>query len=370
MFVEGPLDVAAVASLEREDLVPLAPCGTALTEEQLELVRTAGGDLGHAVFLFDSDTSGREATVRAWERLTPREAASAAGARLPGVKDPGELVEVGRAEELNRALRYPGPLTYDVIDHVVASNTHGDVTPALAVALARRLAGAVTRLPEDPDTRGYLAAVLSRHLAEETVREILAEARTPAPSMAEDASTADAPTRELAPRAPFVNGDVQVWLERQADLISDRLDALVADVEGPTPPLWARRLYRPPPDAKTLAVWRASVRDVAAYRDRYAITGTDPLGPDSDRDAGVQERAHRVAAAALSRITPPPTSGPSTADDSALDALHRRRGLARTQAARALEAARRTHEQTTRTRPTERPIYPQDPHPSGPEIGV
>ncbi|WP_180359823.1 MobF family relaxase [Miniimonas arenae] len=369
VFVEGPLDVAAVASLQREDLVPLAPCGTALTEEQLDLVRTASGDLGRAVLLFDSDPSGREATVRAWERLTPREAASAAGARLPGVKDPGELLETGRAEELDRALRYPGPLTYDVIDHVVDTNTHGDVTPERAVALARRLADALTRLPEDPDTDEYLTAVLSRHLAEETVREILAEARTPVPSMAGDASTADAPTRQVAPRAPFVDGDVQAWLERQVDLISDRLDALVADVEGPTPPAWTRRLYRPPADARTLAVWRASVRDVAAYRDRYAITGTDPLGPGPEGGAGVQERAYRIAAAALTRVVPPPTAERST-DDSELDALRRRRELARIQAARAAEAAHRANELTAPASPAQPLISPPDSQPSGPGMRI
>ncbi|WP_304595776.1 MobF family relaxase [Miniimonas sp. S16] len=383
VFVEGPLDVAAIATLGREDLVPLAPCGTALTDEQLDLVRGAGGDVGNAVFLFDSDKSGREATVRAWERLTPTEAATAAGARVYGAKDPGELVETGRASELDLALRYPGQLTHDVIDHVVATNTTPDLEVEQAIALTRHLAGALARLPENPETDVYVATVLAEHLAAETVHEILTQARTPAAATAGDldedtSTTATTIAVVVAPPERMVDPEVRAWLERHAELISNRLDALVADVEGPTPPAWSRRLYRPPADAKTLAVWQASVREIAAYRDRYAITGTDPLGPAPDRHEGVQDRAYQAAAAALTRITPPPqadTAPPSptaTAQEVQLEALRRQRELARIEAARQAEAARHAQEQVqTPTAPAPLPVHlrPPGPHHSGPRLG-
>ena len=109
-----------------------------------------------------------------------------------------------------------------------------------------------------------------------------------------------------------VNDEIRDWLGRHADLISDRLDSLVTNVEGPTPPEWSRELYRPPADARTLATWRSAMRRVVAYRDRYSITGPDPLGPLVD-DKGVQRRARAEATAALAAVKPATKPEPATA---------------------------------------------------------
>ncbi len=109
-----------------------------------------------------------------------------------------------------------------------------------------------------------------------------------------------------------VNDEIRDWLGRHADLISDRLDSLVTNVEGPTPPEWSRELYRTPADARTLAKWRSAMRSVAAYRDRYSITGPDPLGPLVD-DKGVQRRARAEATAALAALKPATKPEPATA---------------------------------------------------------
>jgi len=41
---------------------------------------------------------------------------------------------------------------------------------------------------------------------------------------------------------------------------------------------WVRRLGPPPTNPARRAVWQQQVRTIAAYRDRYSITGSDPLG--------------------------------------------------------------------------------------------
>ena len=91
------------------------------------------------------------------------------------------------------------------------------------------------------------------------------------------------------------------WLNRQADLIAECLDALVADVHT-IAPVWARALTLPPQGADEQQVWRSHMRALVAYRDRYAITGVDPLGPEPGD--GAQRDAYRDAATALTGLTP------------------------------------------------------------------
>jgi DNA primase len=67
-LVEGPLDAIAVSCAGR---VGVAPCGTALTAAQVELLSWAMPDLGStgAVVAFDQDRAGRAAAVRAYPLL-------------------------------------------------------------------------------------------------------------------------------------------------------------------------------------------------------------------------------------------------------------------------------------------------------------
>lgn len=97
-------------------------------------------------------------------------------------------------------------------------------------------------------------------------------------------------------RAPIQHGSVDsavvAWMGRQADLMADRLDQLVehARTEGPS---WTAGL--------DLADDQA-LREVVAYRDRYAITSTHPLG-GHHAARGAQKRAGDSAAVALARLT-------------------------------------------------------------------
>lgn len=68
---------------------------------------------------------------------------------------------------------------------------------------------------------------------------------------------------------------------------------------------WARRLGTPPTDATELEGWRAAIATVAAYRDRYKVTGDLSLGGGASNDAKSQtvigQRAPLSEAIELSR---------------------------------------------------------------------
>ncbi len=48
---------------------------------------------------------------------------------------------------------------------------------------------------------------------------------------------------------------------------------------------WAAALVAPPKDEWAAATWRRFARTVAAYRDRYGITGPAPLGAPAENEA-------------------------------------------------------------------------------------
>ncbi|MDP9792950.1 DNA primase catalytic core [Catenuloplanes nepalensis] len=95
--VEGPADVVALARLGTSTgpCAAVAPCGTALTAEQVAALREAVPAGTPLVLALDADYAGRTATDRAYELLRdwpgPLEAVA-----LPAATDPAELVVRGR----------------------------------------------------------------------------------------------------------------------------------------------------------------------------------------------------------------------------------------------------------------------------------
>ncbi len=86
--------------------------------------------------------------------------------------------------------------------------------------------------------------------------------------------------------------DMRRTLTELAELIEQRADVLVEDAIEVRQP-WVRSLGSPPSDPARCAEWRQQVRTVAAYRDRYDICGSDPLGPAPTRRG--QRLAHQRA---------------------------------------------------------------------------
>jgi hypothetical protein len=101
-------------------------------------------------------------------------------------------------------------------------------------------------------------------------------------------------------------------VERQA-LIEQRAAALAqAAIEEQA--AWTSQLGLQPRDAKAKPVWTQQAQIIAAYRDRYRITSTDPLGPATDSAAQRLDRARAEAALVRARRLAmiPPEQSPST----------------------------------------------------------
>ena len=92
--------------------------------------------------------------------------------------------------------------------------------------------------------------------------------------------------------------DMHRTLTELRDLIDQRATALTSQAvqEGEA---WVRRLGAPPTDPARRAAWEEQLRTIAAYRDRYGITSTDPLGPTPSSQG--QRLDHRRADAATHR---------------------------------------------------------------------
>ncbi|MGH3157153.1 MAG: ATP-dependent DNA helicase, partial [Streptosporangiaceae bacterium] len=97
--------------------------------------------------------------------------------------------------------------------------------------------------------------------------------------------------------------DMRRTLTELRDLIEQRATALASQAIQDGQP-WVRRLGPPPTDPARRAAWEQQVRTIAAYRDRYSITGPDPLGSapsgqgqrlDHQRADAATRRAHAAA---------------------------------------------------------------------------
>ena len=92
VIVEGPFDAIAVTTADPGRLAGLAPCGTALTSQQVALIGQAADlDRTGVLVAFDSDAAGRKATLRAYGILLPL-TPKLQTALLDG-KDPAEILQ-------------------------------------------------------------------------------------------------------------------------------------------------------------------------------------------------------------------------------------------------------------------------------------
>ena len=101
MIVEGYMDVIAVSG--SGVAAALAPLGTALTEEQIQLVWKLHDE---PILCFDGDVAGQKAAARALERLIPllEPGRSARFAALPEGMDPDDILKQDGPDGLQRIL--------------------------------------------------------------------------------------------------------------------------------------------------------------------------------------------------------------------------------------------------------------------------
>ena len=105
--VEGYMDVIALAQAGFENVV--APLGTALTENQMELLWRMAGE---PVLCFDGDAAGLKAAWRAADLILPaiQPGRTARFALLPEGKDPDDLVRAEGADAFRAVLSQARPL--------------------------------------------------------------------------------------------------------------------------------------------------------------------------------------------------------------------------------------------------------------------
>jgi DNA primase len=116
VIVEGPFDAIAVTHADPGRHAGLAPCGTALTSRQAELISQVA-DLSSTGILvaFDADAAGRKAAVRAYGILRPH-TPNLQAARL-NAKDPAGILQQDGPAALRVVLReHREPLAALVID--------------------------------------------------------------------------------------------------------------------------------------------------------------------------------------------------------------------------------------------------------------
>jgi DNA primase catalytic core len=150
VLVEGPLDAVAVTSGTGGRCAGIAPCGTALTTAQVDLLR------GHVnlactrlVVATDSDSAGRQAAVRA-HALLERHRIDAQATCLPTGSDPAAVLNTQGGAALTSALIDQAvPLVSVVVDQRIEGWKDRLRWPEGRVGAVRSVAPLIAALPAD-----------------------------------------------------------------------------------------------------------------------------------------------------------------------------------------------------------------------------
>jgi DNA primase len=150
VLVEGPLDAIAVSVAGHGDFAGVAPCGTALTGEQVAaLARTVDLRESGIRIALDADQAGRKAAVRVYQHLAPL--ADPLAVTLPDGADPASvLLDSGRdalREVLHRSVR---PLADLAVDAALDDWAHGRVLvfAELQLGALRAAARVIAAMPD------------------------------------------------------------------------------------------------------------------------------------------------------------------------------------------------------------------------------
>ena len=155
VVVEGYTDVIAMHRAGMESAV--ATCGTALGEEHLEVL----GRLGERIVLaFDADRAGSDAVLRG-ERVSRRSGRrlDLRVAELPDGKDPADLLQEDRLDEVRQAVDDSRPALQYRMERRLAGV---DLTDPEARARAVNELGPVVAAVADPAARAEYERTLSR----------------------------------------------------------------------------------------------------------------------------------------------------------------------------------------------------------------
>ncbi|MBS0242170.1 MAG: DNA primase [Proteobacteria bacterium] len=169
---EGYMDVIALAEAGFGEAV--APLGTALTEDQIQLLWRMSSE---PILCFDGDSAGQKAAFRAVETALPhlRPGYSVRFAFLPNKLDPDEFIRSRGAPAFETELRKVKPLFDVLIEKEEIAGGASDYTPDQRAALEARLKALVARIG-DATVKSQYEAELRQTLWEKTRREARAVA--------------------------------------------------------------------------------------------------------------------------------------------------------------------------------------------------
>ncbi|MFP1632380.1 DNA primase [Zhengella sp. ZM62] len=158
--VEGYMDVIALAQAGIRHAV--APLGTALTEEQMDLLWRISGE---PVLCFDGDQAGLKAAWRAADMILPsvKPGHTARFALLPEGQDPDDLIKAQGADTMQAVLREARPLADLIWMRETAAGMFD--TPERRAELEKRLRDAVFRIQDESVRHHYLQDMRERSLA-------------------------------------------------------------------------------------------------------------------------------------------------------------------------------------------------------------
>ncbi len=137
ILVEGNFDVVSLHQAGFAEAV--APLGTALTEDQVELLRRLTGKV---VLFYDGDRAGRAATLKAL-RILVAAGIQALIAEIPAGEDPDSLARTGGADALTPLVGRAKTGIHYFIDHVWSTATGSSDEYAKAIREAAELLPAV-----------------------------------------------------------------------------------------------------------------------------------------------------------------------------------------------------------------------------------
>lgn len=150
LIVEGYLDVISLAEAGIEEAV--APLGTALTADQLKVIRR---HTDRVIACFDGDAAGRRAAARSFP-IFLESGLWGRGVFLPAGDDPDTFVRTKGPAALEQLLQHASPLLQAYVDSIAGAST--DAVGRQAEA-AREVARLLKQLRQAHDSYGFDALV-------------------------------------------------------------------------------------------------------------------------------------------------------------------------------------------------------------------
>ena len=153
---EGYLDVIA---FERAGIAAVAPCGTALTEEQLQLLWRSGGT---PVLCFDGDAAGKRAADRALDLALPHlgPERTVRIAHAPEGQDPDDIFRSAGPEALAKLIEAATPASDALFER--EKNRRPLDTPEARAAFQAALREAANRIADKDTQRAYFSELMRR----------------------------------------------------------------------------------------------------------------------------------------------------------------------------------------------------------------